>query len=335
LIEPMITGQPYPIKGLVTYAVNLFQSLPKQARTREALRKLDFHVAIDILPQEHTRWADVVLPECTYLERYDELITKPHKRPYIALRQPVVQPMYDSKPGWWIARELGLRLGLEQYFPWTTIEEYLEQRLNSIGLTLTEMKKTGVSVQRGRPYLEDWEGRGTPFVLTGGKIRIYCEELARAGHDPLPRYEPTPDPPEGYFRLLYGRAPVHTFARTQNNPVLARLMPENEVWVNREIAATLGVADGEMVMLVNQDGARSGPVRVRATNRIRADCVYMVHGFGHNAPGKRRAHGRGASDTALMTRYALDPISGGSGLRVNFVRLERTDRVSDGAAGRA
>lgn len=323
LVEPMVTGQPYPIKGLVSYAINLFHTLPNQPRTREALQKLDFHVAVDILPQEHTRWADVVLPECTYLERYDDLITVAHKRPFIALRQPVVEPMYSTKPGWWIARELGLRLGLEQYFPWKTIEEYLEQRLNSVGLTLEDMKKQGVVVQKGRPYLEDWEGKGTPFKMTGGKIRIYCEELAKAGIDPLPRYEPTPEPPEGFFRLLYGRAPVHTFGRTQNNPVLARLMAENEVWVNREAAARLGLADGERVMLVNQDGAKSGPVRVRATARIRKDCVYMVHGFGHNAPGMRRAHRKGASDTALQTRYALDPISGGAGLRVNFVRLVR------------
>ncbi len=331
----MVSGQPYPIKGLVSYAVNLFHTLPNPARTREALERLDFHLAIDILPQEHTRWADVVLPECTYLERYDDLITVAHKRPFIALRQPVVQPMHDTKPGWWIARELGLRLGLEQYFPWKTIEEYLEQRLNSVGLTLEEMKQKGVSIQKGRPYLEDWEGRGTPFKMTGGKIVIYCEELAKAGHDPLPRYEPTPEPPEGYFRLIYGRAPVHTFARTQNNPVLARLMADNEVWINREAAADLGLADGDRVMLVNQDGARSGPVRVRATSRIRRDCVYMVHGFGHNAPGMRRAHGRGASDTALQTRYAIDPISGGAGLRVNFVRLERGSRTSHRAAGRA
>jgi thiosulfate reductase/polysulfide reductase chain A len=331
----MITGQPYPIKGLVSYAVNLLQTIPNQPRTLQALERLDFHVAIDILPQEHTRWADVVLPECTYLERYDDLITVAHKAPFIALRQPVVQPMYDTKPGWWIARELGLRMGLEQYFPWQTIEEYLEQRLNSVGLTLEDMKKQGVAVQKGRPYLEDWEGKGTPFKMTGGKIRIYCEELAKAGHDPLPRYEPVAEPPDGYFRLIYGRAPVHTFARTQNNPVLARLMEENEVWVNRQVAVSLGVADGDRVMLVNQDGARSGPVKVRATARIRRDCVYVVHGFGHNAPGMRRAHGRGASSTALMTRYALDPISGGSGLRVNFVRLEPASRASDGAAGRA
>lgn len=321
LLEPMITGKPYPIKGLVTYAVNLFHSLPNPERTRRALEALDFHVVIDILPQDHVAWADVVLPECTYLERYDDLVTVPHKHPFIALRQPVIQPMYDTKPGWWIARELGLRLGLQKYFPWTNIEEYLEQRLNSVGLTLEEMRKSGLSVQKGRPYLEDWKGR-SPFPTRTGRIQLFSEELARAGLDPLPRYEPTPDPPEGFFRLLYGRSPVHTFARTQNNPLLTRLMDTNEVWVNREAAQRLGLRTGDRVMLVNQDGARSGPVRVRATARIRPDCVYIVHGFGHNAPGLRKAHGQGASDAALQTRYALDPISGGAGLRVNFVRLE-------------
>jgi len=45
--------------------------------------------------------------------------------------------------------------------------------------------------------------------------------------------------------------------------------------------------------------------------------------FGHDAPGMKRAHKKGASDAALQTRYALDPISGGAGLRVNFVRLVR------------
>jgi thiosulfate reductase / polysulfide reductase chain A len=33
------------------------------------------------------------------------------------------------------------------------------------------------------------------------------------------------------------------------------------------------------------------------------------------------ANGRGASDTHLQTRYDLDPVSGGAGLRNNFVRV--------------
>jgi thiosulfate reductase/polysulfide reductase chain A len=60
---------------------------------------------------------------------------------------------------------------------------------------------------------------------------------------------------------------------------------------------------------------------VKLTQRIRADAVYMVHGFGQIAPGLSRANGQGASDTKLQTAYKLDPISGGAGLRVNFVRI--------------
>jgi thiosulfate reductase/polysulfide reductase chain A len=116
---------------------------------------------------------------------------------------------------------------------------------------------------------------------------------------------------------------VHTFARTQNTPLLHELQPENDVWLNDATAARLGLKSGDRVWLENQDGARSGPIRVKATPRIRADCVFLVHGFGHDAPGMTRAHGKGASDAKLQTRYALDPISGGAGLRVNFVKLVR------------
>jgi thiosulfate reductase/polysulfide reductase chain A len=319
----MVTGRPYPITGLVSYATNVFQSIPRQDRTRQALERLDFHLAIDIIPQQHTRWADVVLSECTYLERYDDLIGVAHATPFIALRQPVVAPLHDSKPGWWIARELGLRLGLKPWFPWTTVEEYLEQRLSTLGLTLDEVRRTGLIVQKGRPYLEDWAGKGSPFKTASGRIQLWCGELAKAGADPLPRYEPVAEPPAGFYRLLYGRAPTHTFARTQNNRLLTQVTPDNEVWIHRAEAAAQGLQSGARVILVNQDGATSGPVRVRATARIRRDCVYVVHGFGHDAPGLRRAHRKGASDTALQTRYALDPISGGAGLHVNFVRLVR------------
>ncbi|MCP4308312.1 MAG: molybdopterin-dependent oxidoreductase [bacterium] len=323
LIDPMISGNPYPIKALVAYGVNLLNSIPNPERTIEALKALDFVVAIDVLPQEHIAWADVVLPEATYLERYEDLWTVPHKTPYIAMREPAADPLYDTKPGWWISRELGMRVGLEDFYKWETIEEWIDKRLVSVGSSLDDMRaQGGVIVQKGKPYLEDFDG-ASPFHTASGKINLYSEELAEAGHDPMPVYEPTDEPPTGYFRLLYGRSPVHTFAKTQNTPVLNDIDPENEIWVNVDAAEQLGVKDGDYVMLENQDGARSGPVQVKATQRIRSDAVFMVHGFGHNSPGLTRANGKGASDTKLQTRYKLDPISGGAGMRVNFVRLDK------------
>jgi thiosulfate reductase/polysulfide reductase chain A len=99
-------------------------------------------------------------------------------------------------------------------------------------------------------------------------------------------------------------------------------MGENEVWVHPDAARRLGISGGAYVRLRNQDGVVSNRVRVLATERIRPDCVYMVHGFGHTAKGLTRAFGRGASDAGLITRYATDPLMGGTGMNVNFVALE-------------
>ena len=323
LIEPMITSKPYPIKGLVTYGTCLFHTLPNVARTKDALKNLDFHLVIDTLPQDHVAWADVVLPEATYLERYDELWACGHKTPYISLREPAIDPLYQTKPAWWIVRELGIRLGLEDFFQWKTAEEYLKRRLSSIGLNLEKLREQGgITIQPGKPYLADFEKENSsPFTTASGKVELYSDALEKAKLDPLPKYEPAPEPPAGFFRLLYGRSPVHTFARTQNTPLLNELFPENEVWLNAAIAAQLGIKNGDRVMLENQDKTRGGPVKAKVTERIRKDCVFIVHGFGHDAPGMKRTHRRGASDAALQTRYALDPISGGAGLRVNFVKL--------------
>jgi thiosulfate reductase/polysulfide reductase chain A len=325
LIEPMVTGVPYPITGLVLYGTNLLHTVPNVPRTKEALQRLEFVLTVDTLPQDHVAWSDVVLPEATYLERYDDLWACAHRTPYVALREPAIEPLHQTKPGWWIARELGRRLGLEDFFPWHTAEEYLNARLASIGLTIDQLREQGgVVVQKGKPYLADFEAAGaSPFTTPSKKVELYSEALAKAGFKPLPEYEPVADAPAGYFRLLYGRSPVHTFGKTQNTPVLHAIQPENELWLNDGAAAKLGVADGARVWLENQDGARSGPIRVKATPRIRGDCVFVVHGFGHDARGMTRAHKQGASDAALQTRYALDPISGGAGLRVNFVRVVR------------
>lgn len=321
LIEPMLTGEPYPIKGLIAYGTNLLNTIPNPQRTIAALKKLDFVLAVDVLPQEHIAWADVVLPEATSLERYDELWVVAHKTPYIAMREPAIQPLYETKPAWWMARELGLRLGLDAYFRWQTAEEYLNTRLISIGSSLDKMRETqGIIVQNGKPYFEDYED-ASPFPTVSGKIELVSADLAEAGFDPLPVYEPVDEPPAGYYRLLYGRHPVHTFAKTQNTPLLHELYPENELWLNEAAAAGQGLENGQYVWLENQDGARSGPIKLKLTQRIRSDAVYMVHGFGQDAPGLSRANGRGASDTKLQTVYKLDPISGGAGMRVNFVRI--------------
>jgi thiosulfate reductase/polysulfide reductase chain A len=312
----------YDIKGWLVYGTNLIQALPAPEKTMRAIQSLDLIVAIDVLPMEITGWADIVLPESTYLERCDEVHTPPYKTPFLAVRQPAVEPMYDSKPGWWIAKELAHRVGLDDYFPWKDSVEYAKYRVKKGGFDCDELMKKGVISKKAEAlYIED--GIEPSFDTPSGKIELYSLQLADEGFDPIPEYTPPEEPPPGHFRLLFGRAPVHTFGRTTNNRFLSEVYSENEVWVNARTANEMGLSDGELVTLINQDDVQSQPVRIKVTQRIRHDCVYMVHGYGHTSKGLNFARGRGADDAKLITRYKTDPIMGGTGMNVNFVRIER------------
>lgn len=322
LVEATRTGTPYPIKGWIVYGQNILESIPQRQHTMAAIEQLDLLVVVDVMPVEQTRYADLVLPEATYLERYDSpSFVETAKAPFISVRMPACEPLHESKPGWWIAKSLAGRLDLDAYFPWTTPEEHLARMVEGAGVNVGELCARGAVAFAGRPYLDDRAGdEESPFPTTSGKIELYSKDLADLGADPLPRYTPPATPPAGFYRLVYGRAPVHSFARSQNNDALHALMADNDVWVHTSVAGALDLHDGQVVTLENTDGVVSGPIRLRVTEGIRSDCVYMVHGFGQRAPGMRLANARGASDTDLMTRVAIDPLMGGTGMRVTFVR---------------
>jgi thiosulfate reductase/polysulfide reductase chain A len=319
--DATLTGQPYPIKGWMVYATNLLNALPNQAETIRAIQQLDLLVVVDVIPSEIAGWADVVLPESIYLERFDELNPEYFKEPFLALRQPVVESPNDQKPNWWIARSLAQKLGLGAYYPWKDIEEYLEYRVTSAGLSYPELKQKGILHGPRQPLYFD-EGAPAEFDTPSKKIEFYSLQLEKAGFDPVPRYTPPPPGPAGSFRLLFGRAPMHSFSRTQSNRLLSDLMSENVVWINHTAASRLGLKTDDHVRLRNQDGVVSNRIKVKATERIRPECVYLVHGFGHTSRGLRHAFGKGVSDSQLITRYRTDPLMGGTGMNINFVTVE-------------
>jgi thiosulfate reductase/polysulfide reductase chain A len=322
LVDATLSAQPYPIKAWIVYGQNVLQSIPQPERTLKAIEQLDLLVVVDVLPVDQIRYADLVLPEATYLERYDApTVVESAKTPFVAVRFPVCEPKYESRPGWWIAKELARRLGLEAFFPWNTPEEHLATTVEPLEVNLLELRSRGAVAFPGRPYLEDRIAAGEPAFETGnGRIQLFSKRLQELGADPMPTYTPVAQPPKGFFRLIYGRAPVHSFARSQNNATLNGLMPENEAWVNAPAGLACGLSDGQRIILENEDGVRSQSIRVRLTEGIRPDCIYMVHGFGQRSKQLRHAFGRGASDTDLMTRVKVDPLMGGTGMRVTFVR---------------
>ena len=313
----------YPVKAWLVAGTNITKSIPNRKLLEAAMDELEFMVVVDTMPMDVTGYADVVLPECTYLERFDGIRSATNREPSIALRMPAVKPKYDSKPAWWIAKQLGERLGVGDYFAYDDYKEVIEWQLEKMGTSLAEMEKIGVkNFPRKSRSLYLKENENYEFPTESGKIEFYSKELKELGFDPMPKYTAHPEPPQGFYRLNYGRAPMHTFSRTANNPNLNDLKKENDLWVNPKVARIIGLKTGQRVWLRNQDEITSTfSIKVRVTERVRWDSVYMVHGFGHDNKKLTRAYAKGINDTQLVSKIAVDPIMGGTGMRGNFVEI--------------
>ena len=156
LRDAIISGDPYQAHGWFISRQNPVQSLPDQTRTLEAMEKMDFITVVDISLNDTAWYADVVLPESSYLERYDPLLAVEGR---IFIRQPVIEPQGDAKSALWIYKQLGERLGLGDYFQYEDEEDYIRQQLAPLGLSLEELKIKGylepeIEDKRGRDYLQ-------------------------------------------------------------------------------------------------------------------------------------------------------------------------------------
>jgi len=89
---------PYPIRALFNYKHNPMQNMPNSAKTEEFLKKLELVVTIDTMPSDTVMLSDVILPECTYLERTDPAKAYGGIEPAIVQRNKAVNPLYESKP---------------------------------------------------------------------------------------------------------------------------------------------------------------------------------------------------------------------------------------------
>ena len=311
--DAILTGQPYQAHGWFIARQNPVLSLPDRNRTLEALGKLDFIVTVDVVLSDTAWFSDVVLPEASYLERYDPLTVVGGK---IFVRQPVIEPQGEARSALWIYKQLGERLGLGNYFQYADEEDYLRQQLTPLGLSLEELKVKGYL----DPEIERKNNGEIVFNTPSGKIEVYSETLAKAGFSPWPAWEEPPVPPAGQFYLLTGKVAQHTQFATQNNQYLHKYQDEPRLWMNTGAANPLGLKDGDLVEVTSAVG--SARIPLLATQAIRPDCVYLTPGFGHLSKGLRTAYGVGASDSTLHVTYT-DPVSGGQALSQTFVRVRK------------
>ncbi len=125
VINNAVKGDPYPIDTLILFMANMaWNSSMNTAEVQDLLRetddkgeyKLPFIVTCDAFHSEMVNFSDLVLPDTTFLERFDaiSMLDRPISEPHSAcdaIRQPVVEPNRDVRPWQEVLIDIGSRLG--------------------------------------------------------------------------------------------------------------------------------------------------------------------------------------------------------------------------------
>ncbi len=124
---------PYPVRGMFIYKHNPMQNTPNSAKTAQMLKKMELVVAIDTMPSDTVMYADVVLPECTYLERTDPVKSFGGVEPSIAQRNKVIDPMFETKPVIEILKGLTEKISKPLFEITKKYDEDVQEELANLG----------------------------------------------------------------------------------------------------------------------------------------------------------------------------------------------------------
>jgi thiosulfate reductase / polysulfide reductase chain A len=309
LRDSVVDGDPYEAHGWFISRQNPAMSLPDRKRTLQAFSKMDFIATVDVIMNDTAWFSDVVLPESSYLERYDPLNVVGN-RAY--LRQPVIEPQGDAKSALWIYKQLGDRLGISDFFQYKDEEDYLRQELAPLGVSLSDVRT------RGFVELPGSEADALSWNTPSGKVELKSSTLESGGFASVPTWEEPPKPAAGQYYLLTGKGARQTQFGTQNNILLHKYDDEPRLWMNSKTVSDQGLRDNDLVEVTSEVGQIR--VRLLSTQAIRPDCVYMTPGYGHLSKGLTTAYGLGSCDSDLRLTFT-DPISGGQALSQTFVTV--------------
>lgn len=301
--DMILANKPYPVKVAIIYAQSL-QSMPNPQKWVKAFEKLDYIININIYPDEMATLADLVLPEPCYLERGDiEMRLTNARFPQVALSEPMIKPLYDTKDAGEIKHLLGRKLGIDQYL--TPVgEKALNYKLRPYKLTYKEALKKGGLISGNKIF--------TPKPLTelkteSGKIQIHSPKLAEMGYSPVPWFDESwvmKPAKKDEFYLVTTRPPTHRHAKTHNMKWLHEINPHGVVYINSSRARELGIKNGDTIELSSEFG--KGQAEAKLTEGLRPDTICFPHGFGQKSPLLKLSYNNGLNDGEIMPSYPLE-----------------------------
>lgn len=313
-----------PVGVLMTHRFNPVYSNPDGQANADVVKDeslIPFFVAVTPFLDETAAYADIILPETTYLEDWDiEVRPSPEMVPFVALRQPVVQPLESARSFFKISTDLAARIksGMEQYFAFKYPEQYLKARIAKIdGLMsaggLDYLKQHGVWFDpKTRPDYGSYQAGG--FSTPSGKVEVFSQQLADKGLPAMPIYEPVKSFREmgehDLVLVIYDTA-LHTDAKTGNSMWLNEIQHNNPALINPDTAARLGIKHGDKVKLIRV--AKSGEAKERSveteaflTEGIHEKVIALANGVGHTGFG-RIAQGEKIKKDEIGARELRNP----------------------------
>ena len=343
LYRAILKGEPYPIKGMVSFGTNILVSHADTARGEAALKALDFAVHVDLFMTPSAALADIVLPVNTPFER-EGLCTDfkvgADATAFAQLRPPAIQSLGESQSDVWIVFELAKRLGLANQFWGGDIDASYREMLSPSGLDLEALRQSpgGVRVDHETRYRKYAGGNGQAagFATPSRKVEVFSERLLAAGQAPLPDYvEPAIGPVSradlaaDYPLVLTSAKSLH-YCHSQHRgmPSLRRREPDPTVEMHPEAAAARSIENGDWVRLTTPHGA----VRARAALKPSLDprVVSATHGWWQacaalDLPGHDATSADGANVNAAIGNQDTDPISGSVPHRSYLCEITRLD----------
>ena len=335
----ILEGKPYPIKALIVYGNSLLNSHTHPQVYKKALEREDlFLVAIDIWPNDHIAYADIVLPDATSLERTEVFtaLWRNNMRVVVPML-PVVGPLYDTRDVSDIYIDLAEKLGLKEYFNFTK-EEWFDAQIKPLGIDSEYLKEHGAYYEITEPAYYRFPYKIKPKTPTG-RLELYStmspvlELYAKTGDphaDPLPNHIPLEigEPrASNEFYMLSAKCAITETALSQDN---AYLMEEHidgldltSLWVNADRASELGIRDGDMVRIWSEATGGEGVIRAKVTEGVHPSAVFAFVGFGHKSKKMAVARGKEGINVNEFIPDHMELISGAAGCQEGLVKIER------------
>jgi anaerobic selenocysteine-containing dehydrogenase len=289
VLEQIFSGKPYEIKGMWIQTANPIACTGMEpGKWRDAIKKLDFTVCVDLFMTPTAMLCDVILPAASFLEK-DSL--KAWWVPLQAIKKTV--DVADCKSDIEINLELSKRFMKD--FPYKSVHDLFDSLLASAGMTYKDLQeKTWIMPPDGhpsKPYFRHEKGLLRPdgkpgFRTPSGKVELYSSwlekwELAPMPYHEEPPYSPvsTPDLFKKYPLILCTGRRMGPFFHSEHRqvPWLREQQKDPVLEIHPDTAEKLGIGNGEKVCVENWLGKIT--VTALTTPIIHPDVVMAEHGW--------------------------------------------------------